>query len=123
MELPGPGGPGAGAGGDRSDAVDREPSPRPRRRDGGLQRRGREGKTSQGSNFHREASELRYAQEEVRRCYAESCALQGQEEVTGGCIFEKQNVNDSWVDVCEDLPYTEQLCTYKVGISFEVKER
>ncbi len=50
-------------------------------------------------------------------------SLEGLEEVSAGCIFEKTNINNTWIDVCEGLPYTEQLCTYKVGIFFEVFER
>lgn len=50
-------------------------------------------------------------------------SLKGEEQITAGCIFKKENTNHTWLDVCSDLPYTDELCTYKVGISFEVESR
>jgi len=49
-------------------------------------------------------------------------SLAGTNEVSAGCIYEKQQTNTSWVDICQGLTKNDDLCTHKVTVEIEVEE-
>ena len=47
-------------------------------------------------------------------------SLEGDVEVSVGCIFEKVNSTLEWQDICTGVSKNSNLCTYKKGVELEV---